>query len=280
MSDLEYVIASRRSGLISIDWRELKRYRDLFIVLARRDIVVRYKQTALGVLWAVLQPFVTMVVFTFVFHVIGNVPTEYEAPYPIFLYAGLLFWRYYSETLTNAAASMVSNAGLIQKIYFPRLIIPSAAALTGLADFAVGAVILAGMMVYYGYHPSLVGLLILPLLVACAVLCALGMGLFAASLNVKYRDVRHALPFFISISMFATPVVYSVQVLDKYPVAKILMLWLNPISGIISSARTGLLSHQPVDWGVLGISALMSMLLFIGGLYYFRSTERHFADIV
>lgn len=279
MSEMEFVI-SPPGKLIRVDWRELKRYRDLFFVLARRDIAVRYKQTALGIFWAVLQPFVTMVVFTFIFHVIGKVPTEFRAPYPIFLYVGLLFWRYYSETLNNAANSMVVNAGLIQKIYFPRLIVPITAATTGLVDFGIGALILAGMMIYYGYIPSLTGILILPALMVCAVLCALGSGLFAASLNVKYRDVRHALPFFISTLMFVTPVVYSAQALDKYPVAKTLMLWLNPISGVISSARTGLLSPQPVDWGTLGVSALMGALVFTCGLYYFRNAERYFADIV
>ncbi|MDO8586175.1 MAG: ABC transporter permease [Armatimonadota bacterium] len=279
MSDLEYVIAPP-GRLISIDWRELKRYRDLFFVLARRDIAVRYKQTILGIFWAVLQPFVTMVVFTFIFHVIGNVPTQFDAPYPVFLYVGLLFWRYYSETLTGSANSMISNAGLIQKIYFPRLIVPATAATTGLVDFGIGTVILTGMMIYYGYCPSLIGLLIFPLLLACAVICALGMGLFAASLNVKYRDVRHALPFFISTLMFVTPVVYSAQALDKHPIVKVVMLWLNPISGVISSARTALLSHQSVDWRILGVSTLMSALFFVFGLYYFRSAERYFADIV
>ena len=279
MSDLEYTIAPP-GRMISIDWRELKRFRDLFIVLAWRDIAVRYKQTALGVFWAILQPLVTMVVFTFIFHVIGKVPTQFSAPYPVFLYVGLLFWRYYSDTLTNAAGSMVANAGLIQKIYFPRLIVPATAAVTGLVDFGIGAVILAGMMIYYGFCPPLIGLLILPLLMICSILCALGMGLFAASLNVKYRDVRHALPFFISISMFITPVVYSVQALDKYPVAKAMMLWLNPISGVISTARAGLLSHQPVNWGILGVSALTSLIVFICGVCYFQNAERHFADIV
>lgn len=279
MSELEYVIAPP-GRLISIDWQELKRFRDLFFVLARRDISIRYKQTMLGIFWVILQPIVTMVVFTFIFHVIGNVPAQYNAPYPIFLYVGLLFWRFYSETLNNSANSIVVNAGLIQKIYFPRLIVPATAATTGMVDFGIGALILAGMMVYYGYCPSLSGILILPILIICAVLCALGAGLFAASLNVRYRDVRHALPFFISILMFITPVVYSAQALDKYPVAKVLMHWLNPISGVIGTARTGFLTHQPLDWGTLGISFLMSMFIFTFGLYYFRSAERYFADIV
>jgi lipopolysaccharide transport system permease protein len=279
LSEMEYVI-SPPGRMIKIDWRELKRYRDLFFVLARRDITVRYKQTALGIFWAILQPFVTMVVFTFIFHVIGKVPTEFQAPYPIFLYVGLLFWRYYSDTLNNAANSMVVNAGLIQKIYFPRLIVPMTAATTGLVDFGIGALILAGMMIYYGYRPSLTGILILPALVASAVLCALGGGLFAAALNVKYRDVRHALPFFVSTLMLVTPVVYSIQALDKYPAAKTLMLWLNPISGVISSARAGLLAPQSVDWGTIGASVVMGALIFTCGLYYFRSAERYFADIV
>jgi lipopolysaccharide transport system permease protein len=258
----------------------LWRYRDLFLVLAWRDVAVRYKQTALGIAWAIFQPFVTMIVFTFIFNRMANITSGDATPYPVFLYVGLLFWQYYSGTLTNAGNSMIGNASLIQKVYFPRLIVPATAATTGLIDLAISAVILVCMMIYYGVAPHLVGILILPALLGCAVLSALGMGLLLASLNVKYRDVRFALPFFIQIMLYVTPVIYPVKMLDNYPVIKGLMIWLNPISGVITNARAGLLGQGAVDFGLLGISLLMSGIYFGGGLYYFRSTERYFADIV
>ncbi len=275
----ELVIAPPKRWL-AINWQELWRYRDLFLVLAWRDIAVRYKQTALGVVWAIFQPFVTMIVFTFIFNRMANITSGDATPYPVFLYVGLLFWQYYSGTLTNASNSMIGNSSLIQKVYFPRLIVPSTAATTGLIDLAVSAVILIGMMMYYRVMPHLLGILILPVLLWCAILSALGMGLLMASLNIKYRDVRLLLPFFIQLMMFVTPVIYSVKMLDNYPVVKGLMLWLNPISGVITNARAALLGQGAVDFGVLGISLLMSMVYFACGLFYFRSTERYFADIV
>jgi len=279
LSRTEFVIVPPKRWL-SINWQELWRYRDLFLVLAWRDIAVRYKQTALGILWAIFQPFVTMIVFTFIFNRMANISSGDNTPYPVFLYVGLLLWQYYSGTLTNASNSMINNSTLIQKVYFPRLIVPATAATTGLIDLAISAVILSGMMIYYEVMPHLAGILILPILLGCSVLSALGMGLLLASLNIKYRDVRFALPFFIQIMMYITPVIYPVKMLDNYPVVKGLMLWLNPISGVITNARAGLLGQGSVDFGLLGISLLMSVVYFVGGLYYFRSTERYFADIV
>lgn len=275
----EYVISPPKRFL-SVDWKELWRYRDLFVVLAWRDVAVRYKQTALGVLWAVLPSLVTMVVFTFVFNGMAKIESGDGTPYPIFLYVGLLFWQYYSNTLANAAHSTVLNAGLIQKIYFPRLIIPASAAVTGLVDLVIAGVILAGMMIYYGFRPQLIGALILPVLLLCTVLVAMGMGLFATAVNVKYRDVRYAVPFLIQTTMYVTPVIYPVTMLDGHPVIKTLMLWLNPISGVITNARSGILGRSPVDWQMLGISLAMSSVIFLLGLCYFRNAERYFADIV
>ena len=275
----EYVISPPKRFL-SVDWKELWRYRDLFVVLAWRDVAVRYKQTALGVLWAVLPSLVTMVVFTFVFNGMAKIESGDGTPYPIFLYVGLLFWQYYSNTLANAAHSTVLNAGLIQKIYFPRLIIPASAAVTGLVDLVIAGVILAGMMIYYGFRPQLIGALILPVLLLCTVLVAMGMGLFATAVNVKYRDVRYAVPFLIQTTMYVTPVIYPVTMLDGHPVIKTLMLWLNPISGVITNARSGILGRSPVDWQMLGISLAMSSVIFLLGLIYFRNAERYFADIV
>ena len=279
MSQYEFTIAPPKRWL-AINWQELWRYRDLFLVLAWRDISVRYKQTALGIVWAIFQPFVTMIVFTFIFNRMANISSGDNTPYPIFLYVGLLLWQYYSSTLTNASNSMINNSALIQKIYFPRLIVPATAATTGLIDLAIAAVILSGMMIYYGRMPHLIGVLLLPVMLAIAVLSALGMGLLLASLNIKYRDVRFALPFFIQILMYVTPVIYPVKMLDNYPFVKNLMLWMNPISGVISNARAGLLGQGSIDFGILGIALLMSIVYFVAGLYYFRSTERYFADIV
>lgn len=278
-SRTEFIIAPPRKWL-SINWQELWRYRDLFLVLAWRDIAVRYKQTALGVIWAIFQPFVTMIVFTFIFNRMANINSGDSTPYPVFLYVGLILWQYYSGTLTNASNSMISNASLIQKVYFPRLIVPGTTAITGLLDLLISSVILIGMMIYYGVTPHLAGILLLPLLLLCTVLSSLGMGLFLASINIKYRDVRHALPFFIQSMMYVTPVIYPVKMLDKYPVIKTMMLWLNPVSGVITNARAGLLGQGALDYQVMGISLLMSIVYFVVGLYYFRSTERYFADIV
>lgn len=265
---------------LSVNWKELWRFRDLFLVLAWRDISVRYKQTALGVLWAILQPVVTMIVFTFIFNRMAKIESGDSTPYPIFLYVGLLLWQYFSSTLTNASGSMVSSANLISKIYFPRLIIPATAAVTGLVDLAIASVILVGMMVYYSFIPQVIGILILPLLLLSTILSALGTGLFLAAINVKYRDVRYALPFFIQIMMYVTPVIYPVKMLDKFPLIKTLMLWLNPISGVITNARAGILGQGAVDWQIMAISLMMSLLFFLFGLYYFRNTEHYFADIV
>lgn len=278
-TQVEFVIQPPRKWL-SINWKELYRYRDLFLVLAWRDIAVRYKQTALGVLWAIFQPLITMMIFTFIFNRMAKIESGDGTPYPIFLYVGQLFWLYFSGALANASNSMVTNSQLISKIYFPRLIVPATAVTTGLVDLGISALVLAGMMIYYDFTPSLVGIAILPLLILCVILNAMGVGLYLAAINVKYRDVRYALPFFIQILMYVTPVIYPVAMLDGHPVAKTLMLWLNPMSGVITNARAGLLGHSPVEWTVLGISLLMSLVFFIFGLYYFRNTERYFADIV
>jgi len=279
LSQSDFFIVPPKKWL-AINWQELWRYRDLFLVLAWRDISVRYKQTALGIVWAIFQPIVTMIVFTFIFNRMANISSGDGTPYPIFLYTGLLLWQYYSNTLTNTSNSMVNNAALIQKIYFPRLIVPATAAITGLIDLAIAAVILIGMLIYYGIMPQLLGILILPVLLITAVLSALGIGMVLASMNIKYRDVRFILPFFIQILMYVTPVIYPVKMLDNYIVVKKLMLWLNPISGVISNARAGLLGQGSVDFNVMGIALMMSLVYFVIGLYYFRNTERYFADIV
>ena len=266
-------------GLVRIDWAELWHFRDLFLVLAWRDISVRYKQTVLGVAWAVLQPVATMVIFSFIFNRMAGIQSGDGTPYPVFLCVGQLLWQFFSGTLTNASQALVTNVTLVQKVYFPRLILPATAVTTGLVDLAIASLVLVGMMVWYGVTPGWIGLLTLPLLILTSVLCALGIGLFLAAINVKYRDVRYALPFVINIMMYVTPVIYPLAMLDRHPVARTAMTWLNPIAGVISNARAGLLGHSAFQWDVLAISLLVSTIYLMLGLAYFRATERYFADI-
>ncbi len=279
MAVFEDVVAPPKRTL-SVDWRELYQYRDLFWALAWRDFAIRYKQTAMGVLWAVFRPLVSVLIFTFVFSKGLNVPSDPNTPYPVFVFVGQLFWLFFSETLTMSSNSMVMNAQMIQKIYFPRLIVPSTAVLTGLIDFGVSSVIFAGLMLYMRVTPRAGGLLLLPLLLLITILTTLGIGMFLAALNVKYRDVRHALPFVTQLMMFVTPVIYPVAIFAKYPVARELMLWLNPMAGVITNARAGLFHSTPLDWHALLAAAITGTVYFLLGLGYFRQTERYFADIV
>jgi lipopolysaccharide transport system permease protein len=266
-------------GFIYINWKELWAYRELFLVLACRDIAVRYKQTLLGVLWAILQPVLTMLLFTFIFNRMAGIDSGDGTPYPIFLYTGQLLWQYFSYTLTNASQSMITNTNLIQKVYFPRLIIPATAATTGLVDLLVASVVLVGLMIYYGFTPHITGLMVMPLILVITVLYALGLGLFLAAVNIKYRDVRYALPFFINILLYVTPVIYPVAMLDRYPLAKSFILWTNPMAGVITNTRAALLGRSALDWQSLIISLTVSIIYFLFGLYFFRRTEAYFADI-
>jgi len=231
------------------------------------------------VAWAIIQPVTTMVVFSFIFNRMAGIQSGDGTPYPVFLCAGQLLWQFFSGTLTNASQSLVINAQLVQKVYFPRLILPATAVTTGLVDFFIASLVLLGMMCWYGVHPTGIGLLVLPVLILTASLCALGMGLFLAAVNIKYRDVRYALPFVINVMMYVSPVIYPLAMLDRHPTVKLLMTWLNPIAGVITNARAALLGHAMLQWDVVGISLLMSCLYLFLGLAYFRATERYFADI-
>ncbi len=266
-------------GLVRIDWAELWRFRDLFVVLAWRDMSVRYKQTLLGVAWAVLQPVTTIVIFSFIFNRVAGIQTGDTTPYPVFLCVGQVLWQYFSTTLVNASQSMVTNAALVQKVYFPRLILPVTSVSTGLIDLAIASMVLAAMMVWYGVAPSWIGLLALPLILLTVVLSSLGFGFFLSAVNVKYRDVRYALPFVINVLMYVTPVIYPLSMLDRYPVAKMIMTWLNPVAGCISNARAILLRQGDIQWDILAISLTVSIIYLLLGLVYFRSTERYFSDV-
>ena len=269
------VIEPKR-GWVPVDLREVWQYRELLYFLTKRDIKVRYKQTVLGGLWAVIQPAFTMIVFTLLFGRLAKIPSD-GMPYPLFVYVGLLPWTYFANAVSASGNSLVGSANLITKVYFPRLIIPASASLGGLLDFFVALIVLAALMIHYGFVPGLLGILLFPFLLALTFLCALGVGLWLSALNVQYRDIRYVIPFLIQLWMFVSPVIYPVSMVKgNYQ----RLLALNPMGGLIEAYRASILGHHPVDWSLLGISAAIIVVIFVTGLYYFRKMERRFADVV
>lgn len=256
------------------DIREIWQFKELFYFLTWRDIKVRYKQTVIGIAWSLFQPFVTMVIFTVFFGHLAKMPSD-GIPYPIFVYTGLLLWQFFSGALGEISNCLITNTSIITKVYFPRLILPISATITKFVDFLLGTIILLGMMIYYHYLPSLISLIIIPLILLITFITALGFGLFLAAVNVRYRDVRYALPFFIQIMMYVTPVIYPTSIAGKYA----WILALNPMTGIINATRAAVFGNTPIDWLTLGISTLISAILTIIGIIYFKKVERIFADI-
>lgn len=257
------------------DFMEIWRYKELLYFFTWRDLKVRYKQTAIGVGWAIFQPFMTMVVFSVFFGTLLKIPSD-GVPYPVFVYTGLLFWQFFSSALSETSNTLIANQSIITKVYFPRLILPISAVVTKFIDFFIGGVILAGMMVYYGYAPHLGGLAILPLLILITFMAAVGGGLFLAAVNVKYRDVRYVLPFFIQILLFLTPVIYPASIAGKYS----WLLALNPMTGVIQAARAALLGATELNWLLLFLSFTACLIILVIGVIYFKKVERYFADIV
>jgi lipopolysaccharide transport system permease protein len=255
--------------------RELWAYRELIYFLAWRDVKVRYKQTVLGVLWAVIQPFFTMVVFTLLFGQLAKISTD-GIPGPIFYFSALVPWIYFSSTLTNAGMSLVSNSNLLTKIYFPRIILPASVALSNLVDFFIGSVMFIGFMAYYKI-PLGWSLLLWPALVILLVLLSLSLGVFLAALNVKYRDFRYAIPFAIQLLLFATPIIYPASMVPEQ------FRWLvalNPLSGVIESFRYALVPSSAIHWELLWFSIGITAVLVVAGVTYFKRAEKVFADIV
>lgn len=259
----------------ALNLRDLWAYRELLYFLIWRDIKVRYKQTALGVAWAIIQPLFTMLVFTLFFGKLAGLPSD-GVPYPIFAYAGLLPWTFFSNAVSSSGNSLIGNSNLITKVYFPRMIIPGAAVAAGLVDFVIAFVVLLGLMVYYKI-PLTWTLLILPGLVGVTALLALGVGMWLSALNVKYRDVRYALPFLLQVWMFVSPIIYPASLM---PQKWRWLLWLNPLAGIIEGYRAVLFGRASIDWLPLGISTGLTFALVICAAYFFRRLERSFADIV
>jgi lipopolysaccharide transport system permease protein len=263
-------IQASKSNLV-LHLRELWAYRELLYFLTWRDVKVRYKQTALGALWAILQPLLMMLVFTFFFRRLAGI-TAGDVPYPIFAYAGLLPWTFFANAISNAGNSLVGSTNLITKVYFPRVLVPAAAVAAGLVDLAIAFPLLFVLMFYYGLSLHLT-LLLMPVLILLTTILALAVGMWMSALNVKYRDVRHALPFLIQIWMFVSPVIYPVPRPWRWLMA------LNPMTGIIEGCRASLLG-RPIDWTMLGISVVITFLLLSYATFVFNRLEKSFADVI
>ena len=262
------------SGWQLVNWRELVQYRDLLYFLTIRGIKAKYAQSVLGVGWAIIQPLFSTLVFTVVFGNLARVSSD-GVPYAIFSFAAMVPWNYFSNTLTDSANSLVSNANMITKVYFPRLVLPLSAALSKLLDFFIGMVILVGFMVYFQFAPGW-GALVLPLLILILLLSSLGIGMFLSAMAVQYRDVKHAVTFVVQMLMYAAPVVYPTS---NVPEAWRFWYSLNPMVGVIEGFRSALLHTQHMPWDYILTGGVVSLLLFFGGALYFRRMERIFADV-
>jgi lipopolysaccharide transport system permease protein len=268
-------VIESESGLLRLDLKAIWEYRDLLYFLVWRDVKVRYKQTVIGIGWVVIQPVMTMIVFSLIFGRVAKMPSD-GLPYPLFAYSALLPWNLFASSLGRGGDSVVGSANLISKIYFPRLVLPIAAISSPLLDFSISFMFLIGLMLWFGTTPTW-GIVFLPLFILLTMLTALAVALCLSALNVRYRDVGHAIPFLIQLWMFASPIAYPVSVI---PERWRFVYGLNPMAGAIEGFRWALLGRQMPDLGVIGMSAVMVLLFLIPALIYFRQTERTFADII
>lgn len=257
-------------------WKDLWRYRELFYFLAWRDILVRYKQTAIGMAWALIRPFLTMVVFSVVFGQLAKLPSD-GAPYPILVFAAMLPWQFFANALSECSNSLISNANLISKVYFPRLIVPASAIIVSFVDFMISGIILLGLMAWYNFVPNW-RILTLPLFIAIAFAAAMGAGLWLAALNVKYRDFRYIVSFIVQFGLYVSPVGFSSSIV---PERWRLLYSLNPMVGVIDGFRWAILGGETqLYWPGFILSIGLVALLFFSGIWYFRTYERIFADII
>jgi lipopolysaccharide transport system permease protein len=257
-------------------WQDLWRYRELFFFLAWRDILVRYKQTVIGIVWALARPLLTVLVFTLVFGELAKLPSE-GVPYPILVFAAILPWQFFAGGFSSAGDSLISNAGMISKVYFPRLIIPASAVIVSFVDFLISASILVGLMIWYGFAPN-IRMLTLPLFIFIAFAAAMGAGLWIAALNVRFRDFRIIVPFVVQIGLYISPVGFSSSIV---PEQWRLLYCLNPMVGVIDGFRWAILGgNTQLHWPGFLLSLVLVVTVFISGIWYFRFTERTFADVI
>ena len=260
---------------VSLSLGELWQYRELLSFLVWRDVKVRYKQTALGAAWAIIQPLFTMLIFSLFFGLLARMPSD-GIPYPLFSLAALVPWTFFANGLNQSANSLVASANLLKKVYFPRLVIPLATVLAGVVDFALSFAVLLGLMAFYGVAPT-INLLWMPLFLLLAFITSLGVGLWMSALNVKYRDVRYIVPFIIQIWMFSTPIVYPSSLL---PLPWRTIYGINPMVGVVEGFRWALLGSNTAPGFMIAVSSTAALLILIGGAFYFRHMEKGFADIV
>ena len=262
-------------------WRDLWRYRELFVILAWRDVTVRYKQTVAGAAWAVVQPLMSLAIMTVIFGRVAGLPSQSGAPYAVMVFAALLPWQFFANALSSSSQSVVNNAGLISKIYFPRLIIPTGSVVVSLVDFLVACSIMVGLMVWYQFWPTW-RLLVLPGLVVFAILAAMGPGLILTALTVRYRDFRILIPFIVQFGLYVSPVAYSSAVIhQKLGDTWFLIYSLNPMVAVIDGFRWAILGgNDVIYWPGFVLAVALTALLFVAGIFYFRKTERVFADII
>lgn len=274
VEDLPLIVIEPHTGWRGIDWRELRDYKDLFFFLIWRNIKVRYAQSAIGVGWAVLQPVASMLVFTVIFGRLVGVVSD-GAPYAVFAYAALVPWTYFANCLTEGCSSMVANSGMISKIYFPRLILPLAIIGARMVDFFIAMAILALLLLGYGIMPN-AGILFLPVLLLILTLSAAGLGLWLTALAIQYRDINYGMSFGVQLLMYSAPVVYPANLIpERYQ----LIYALNPMVGVIEGFRSALLGTRPMPWDLIAVGGAVSVVLFVGGVLYFRRKEHIFADV-
>jgi lipopolysaccharide transport system permease protein len=262
-------------------WADLWRFRELFFFLSWRDILVRYKQTVIGILWAVIRPLLTMLIFTFIFKRLANMPSD-GLPYAVMVSAGQVPWQFFSSSLTEASNSLITNAPMLSKIYFPRLIIPASAVIVSFFDFLISLVILAGVMAWFHVVPDW-HVILLPVFALLGFFASFGTSLWLAALNVKYRDFRYVIPFVVQIGQYVTPVGYAAEtILKKFNPTVSWIYSLNPMVGVINGFRWTIGGHENValDWNSVGISVAVVAVVSVSGLWYFRRTEQNFADII
>jgi lipopolysaccharide transport system permease protein len=275
MEDKNTTVVSSKKKAFSLGLSDLWAYRELLYFLTWKDIKIRYKQTVIGAGWAIIQPLITMVVFTLIFGGLAKIPSG-GMPYAIFVYPTLILWIYFSSAVTNSTNSLVLNSNLLSKVYFPRILVPMSACVVGLVDYAIAAVILIGLMAYFQVAPTIWIVLVLLPLVATVILAS-GLGFWLSAISVKYRDVQHVVPFFVQILMFASPVLYAG---DFVPQQYSFLFNLNPLAGIMTAQRAMILGNASIDWFYFGLSFIISFFIFITGMLYFKKHERTMADVI
>ena len=277
-STTQTLVIKPKSGWQLIDWKELIEYRDLFYFLIKRDVLAIYKQTVMGFTWAIIRPVFSMIIFSVVFGGLAKIPSD-GIPYPIFSYAALIPWTYFSATMNASTQSLISGKGIFTKVYFPRLIIPLTPVFSKLVDFTIAFIILFGLMAWYGISPT-VNIVFLPILILMMILTASGVGMWLSAMAIQYRDIPQGVGFLSQLLMYAAPVVWPLSLLqERFGESATLIYGIYPMAGVIEGFRSALLGHNPMPWELIGIGTITALFMFISGALYFKSKERIFVDV-